>query len=136
MPLVTWTEELAVGVSGIDEQHRQLFDHINRFYSAFANEVQRPDVGALLDAMLAYTQYHFGNEEALMRRHGYPDMLEHLAQHEVFVKKTWEFSDRLRSGRPLIATQVTNYLRDWITSHILAVDTKLGRFLAAQAGRR
>jgi hemerythrin-like metal-binding protein len=135
MPLVTWTPELAVGVVAIDDQHKAWFQYINTFHAALSTGAERPDVGRLLDDMLGYTQYHFGNEEALMRRYGYPDMLEHLSQHKGFVDKTWEFKDRLGSGRPLVAAAVTNYLRDWITSHIRHTDTKLGAFLAQQVRR-
>jgi hemerythrin len=131
MALLTWTPALSVGVGEIDEQHQQLIDHINDFYGAFTSTTARPDVGTLLDAMLGYTQYHFGTEEQLMQRYGYRERESHMAEHKAFVEKAVSFAARHKSGKPLLSVEVTSYLRDWVTSHIKGTDKKLGAFLAS-----
>ena len=66
MALVTWTDNLSVGVELIDNQHTVLFNTINELHDAMMKGQGRAKVGELLGMLLAYTRNHFSAEEALM----------------------------------------------------------------------
>jgi len=68
---IKWTPALAVGVSAIDQQHKELFDHVAKLIDAMKNS-DAAEVGRLMDFLGAYVVEHFRMEEGLMQRYAYP----------------------------------------------------------------
>src|ERR1700689_907265 len=85
MALFTWNDSYSVKVAVCDQQHKNLFDIINRLADAMrmgkGDEVVSKTVGELLQ----YTRTHFQQEEALLKRANYPQLAPHQEQHKKFV---------------------------------------------------
>ena len=130
-----WDDRYNVGVPLIDEQHRQLFEHLGKLSDAM-HAGDRQAVVATLDFLGVYVVEHFALEEREMLESKFPFAMTHKSAHAEFIK---EF-DRLKreyeaSGpTPWLSIRVRRALIDWLKDHILALDQKLGRHLA-KSGR-
>jgi hemerythrin len=122
MALFTWNDSYSVKVAVCDQQHKNLFDIINRLADAMrmgkGDEVVSKTVGELLQ----YTRTHFQQEEALLKRANYPQLAPHQEQHKKFVADVEGLLQQTREGRAANSIQVLNLLRDWLVNHIQKTD--------------
>jgi hemerythrin len=129
---ITWTPALAVGVSHIDEEHKELFDRVNKLLDAMQQSRAKEQIAPLVGFLKDYVNVHFGGEAALMQRHRYPEAQYHLAQHAFFVAEFRALAEELEKAGPtaLITIKLNKLLCDWLRQHIASTDKKLGAFLA------
>jgi hemerythrin len=122
MALFTWNDSYSVKVALCDQQHKNLFDIINRLADAMrmgkGDEIVSKTVGELLQ----YTRTHFTQEEALLKRANYPQLAPHQEQHKKFVADVEGLLQQTREGRAPNSIQVLNLLRDWLVNHIQRTD--------------
>jgi hemerythrin len=74
-----WSDKLLTGIEEIDEQHKVMFEVINRLEHAVSSEDKWSAVHFALVELTATCAFHFAVEEALMRLHDYPDLGAHIA---------------------------------------------------------
>lgn len=115
-----WHESFSVGVHAIDEQHRRLFDLVNRLSEAVGADREAAVLEGIFADVVNYTKVHFTSEEALLREH--PAFQEHRNEHKRFV----EDLGRLRAETGLDgrtqAERLLRHLADWLRNHILQSD--------------
>jgi len=70
--LMPWTPDLSVGVAMIDEQHKMLFEKVDKLFEAGKNNQEKEYISKLLDFLDAYTKKHFSDEEKYMLSIHYP----------------------------------------------------------------
>jgi len=129
MPLIVWGPLLAVGVKEIDDQHKKLVELVNQLNDAMQAGHGKEQLRPVLNELIRYTQYHFGTEERLMARHQYEASTPHQAEHKKFVTEVSAFKAKFDSGNAMISTEIMNFLRDWLSKHILMSDKKFARSL-------
>ncbi len=132
---IQWTPDLAVGIAEIDEQHHRLVALIDEFYGSIRETPPREGVAHLLSGMADYTRYHFDAEERLMREHAYPGLDAQVVQHNHFVDKVEDVARRFGTGQLVLSLEVTAFLRDWLSQHILGADKAMGQYLVAHGAR-
>lgn len=125
----TWNPEFGVGVSHLDEQHKELFAILNEYYTAIVADQAKEAAGSILARLVEYATHHFSDEERLMASNGYSGFRRHKAEHDRFVSSVLDFQKRLHQGKILLSMEVTGFLKDWLTSHIKGEDKKYGPFL-------
>ncbi len=119
---VQWTPAIAVNVETFDGHHQKLFDLINRLYKAMQEGQSKQALAGIFDDLLDYTGYHFGTEIRTMEHFGYPMCPQHQVEHRKLVEQAVELRKQLDLDRPMIAVEVMEFLRDWVTNHIKACD--------------
>ena len=129
MALITWDSSLSVGVSQFDEHHKKLVSLINTLNDAMATGKGRDTLGATLDELISYTQYHFSEEEKLLSAHGYPTFAKHKGEHEALTKKALELAAQHKAGQIALTIPVMYFLKDWLSNHIKGTDKLYGPFL-------
>ncbi len=129
-----WSPRLMVGEKSIDEQHQRLVALFNELHDGLHNAAPRQRIDAVLKSLLEYTQFHFAHEAALMKKHGYPQEGQHLAMHEDLVKRALEYKRRFDAGEA-IGTDLVNFVRDWLTQHILKSDRALADYIGQSTDR-
>lgn len=129
MTTIIWTEALSVKIGSIDEQHKKLIDLINDFYNNIITHSAQEMMSDVIKALKDYTLYHFTAEENYMRQYGYTGFPGHKKEHDYFVAKVKDFEDRYNNGKLLISIEVTNFIKDWITNHIMRTDKLYSNFL-------
>jgi methyl-accepting chemotaxis protein len=129
-----WSPRLMVGEKSIDEQHQRLVALFNELHDCLHNAAPRQRIDAVLKSLLEYTQFHFAHEAKLMKQHGYPQEEQHLAMHDDLVKRALEYKRRFDAGEA-IGTDLVNFVRDWLTQHILKTDRALADYIGQSTGR-
>lgn len=127
--LVRWEDAFSVGNLHIDEQHSILIDTINQLASAESLH-NHHCVSMIIDELVSYAAFHFDFEERLMASSGYPYLDEHRIIHQAFVKWVTDLRDEYTTyGKRPLGEAVLNYLRDWLSHHILGEDQRYRPFL-------
>jgi hemerythrin-like metal-binding protein len=135
MALVTWTPKMSVGIAKIDKEHQGLFDIMNQLHEGMLSGRGREVIGPALGNLIQYTKVHFGDEENLLRANHYPKLDEHLKMHEVFRTKVGELDAQFKSGTAALSISTLDFLRDWLSKHILGIDMQYKDFLAAMGAK-
>jgi hemerythrin-like metal-binding protein len=120
---------LSTGIGEQDTQHKKLIDLINQLNDAMQAGKGVDVLGKVLSELVNYTVAHFGYEEKLMAQYKYEDTPAHKGEHKKFVDTVGEFKKKFDSGNAVITVEIMNFLRDWLTSHIMKTDKKLGQSL-------
>lgn len=133
MPLITWSNMLSVGVSEIDQQHQVLIGLINRLGDASDPKSGKSfDQQSALDDLVVYVKVHFHFEAGLMQKIDYVESTSHLHEHSDFVNTVKTMLQRRAQGESLQAQELLVFLRNWLVTHILSTDSKLGKALNAK----
>lgn len=122
MAIVEWREEMSVNNTLIDMQHKHLIGIINRLGEAMQQGKANVVLGGLIDELVSYTVKHFRDEERLFAASAYPHTDKHREKHVALVAKVEEFQKGFAAGRASMSISVLNFLKDWLTEHIMKTD--------------
>ena len=128
--LVSWSDALSVGFAPIDAHHKNLVDLLNRLNSVTLSGKGRRVIEDILNELAEYTVYHFGYEEEQMQKFNYPNFDEHKEEHIAFVSQVTDFINKFKLGESHLDEDVLNFLKKWLSKHILGTDKKLGGYLS------
>lgn len=129
MALIVLTDDLLVGNTFIDGDHRKLVKLINEFHEAMAAGKGNDVVGRVLNALVVYTKEHFAREEAEMARIGYPATITHKREHTKLLLEVDKFHAGFMSGKTMLTMPVSKFLKDWLINHINQTDKAFARAL-------
>lgn len=132
MPILEWNDGYSVGVSVIDEEHKQLVGMINKAYDSVKDMEEEKVLGELVKDMCDYAAHHFVTEEKLMIEHGYPASEGHMKLHADFAVRAETLNNFISSGDYVEPVKVFKFLADWLKEHILKTDKAFGEFLNKQ----
>jgi hemerythrin len=130
--LFPWSDTYSVKIGVIDMQHKGLVNYLNELHQGMSDGRGKDVLGKVLSQLVKYTQLHFTTEERLMESHGYPDYLAHKAEHERLTKTVLDFQRKFHSNEVALTVEVMDFLKDWLTKHILGSDKKYGPFMNAK----
>jgi methyl-accepting chemotaxis protein/hemerythrin len=133
--LMSWTDELSVGVRLIDEQHKVLLGLINELNAAMRARKSDAVMADIVARLKEYTVKHFGQEEEFFDRYGYPDTRQHKEIHAKLVQQVLDFEAALKSGKAKVTMDFMRFLKDWLVGHIMGTDKKYGPFLNSKGLR-
>jgi hemerythrin-like metal-binding protein len=122
-----WKNEYLMGVTAIDEQHKQLFRMGARFRDAIAAHKGKAMLEELLDSLARYMEGHFQVEERLMTSIDYPEREQHMAQHRDLHERLLNLQKRFDGGET-ITIQVLQFLSAWLNEHTATTDGRLGAY--------
>lgn len=129
MAIINWSEALSVEITEIDQQHQRLIDLINKLHDSMKAGQGNAKVGEILSELTAYTRFHFNIEEKYFQQYGYPEHARHKAAHDELTRKVKALEEEHRAGKITITIEVMNFLRDWVSTHILKADKMYAPFL-------
>jgi hemerythrin len=130
MAFLEWEEKYRCGIASIDDDHRMLFDIVNALHDEVERGALHRHVAATITALIDYVDMHFAREERYLEMYGYPALESHKRQHKKLRQKVYAIKqiydiepDRLDTDK------VLNFLKSWLTSHILNTDHQYIPFL-------
>jgi hemerythrin len=132
MALLSWADELSVGVTEIDEQHKKLIDMTNSLHDAMRQGHGRDAIGSIVKGLVEYTVTHFAYEEGEFEKTGFPGLGAHKAEHASFVEKVGAFVEEFQAGKIGLSVEVLNFLSSWLVEHIQGSDKEAGAYLVAK----
>jgi hemerythrin len=135
MDAFRWDESFETGLEDVDSQHQILFNLINRLgESVFYQETTSiSDIEAVLGELFAYTQYHFLEEQKMMKTEGLDaQFIEyHIQLHLEFLQEVQKMHEGVVQRNLNVAQPMMKYLVHWLAFHILGVDQSMARQVAA-----
>jgi len=119
MALITWTaSQFGTNVGFADDEHKILFDKLNKLYDLATSGAQRSAVGAQLDDLIAYVVDHFAHEEREMLAKGYAGYERHKAEHEALIGICAGLQTKFHAGEAEVDEGVGQLVKGWLDSHI------------------
>jgi len=125
---IIWKKEYRIGVDTIDEQHRHLFKMLSDLEFSLPQGVVNPVVGKTLKKIVDYIQNHFRDEEAFMEQIQFPETETHKKAHVKLTNDVKDILLKLKDGGNFTALELMEFLREWVTRHILQEDAQIGKF--------
>lgn len=122
---VTWTEDLELGIPHIDEQHKGLFDSLNKLYTAIENKHVRIVLPETIHELACYAVNHLISEENYMILKGDPNRFTHAEEHKLFRCKVEELITSYEHGDPQVENDIADYIANWLVTHIKTTDYTL-----------
>ncbi len=129
-----WDKFFETGIDEVDEQHQYLVNIVNRYSSLLAeNHVSLDEIRLALFELSRYSEYHFKEEEKLMREVGIsPLHLEqHIQVHRSFMSEVFSMQAFIHDVDDRSAVQLLEFLTHWLAYHILGMDQNMARQVMA-----
>lgn len=138
-PLIEWSDRFSVGVPELDNQHQRLISIINRLNGCDRTAVCGPacHFDQTLSELIDYAERHFKAEEDYMASIGFDGLLQHEDEHRVFHEKMVGFCQRAAdptASQEHEREQLMEYLKLWLTNHILKSDMCYRDFARTMSG--
>lgn len=128
MPIIVWTDELAIGIGQIDAQHRKLIHLLNLLHEGVTGHLPLHDLRELTAELTLHTRIHFSDEEMIMEGAEYPALAAHRRLHLEFVENHLRLARHLRLDRPAQFQSVVHLESAWISKHVSLDDAEFGRW--------
>jgi hemerythrin len=128
---MVWVKDYELGIKEIDAQHKRIVNFINDL-DDLANLPESNDKKENLRRVLGevnkYIESHFGYEEAVIEKVGYPDFERHKKVHALFNKRHQGYT-KLIEAEGNIAATIGAALKQWLMYHIRVEDAGWVKFI-------
>lgn len=128
MAFLKWDKKYELGIPEMDNQHKKWAEILNKFYDQVSKSDLKTNMLEMVDEALAYTKYHFTEEEKFMSKMKYPKINEQKIMHEEIISSLMKFKDSLKSNKTITSMEITNELKKWFKDHIMVEDMKYAEF--------
>lgn len=126
---LVWDESrYALGIPSIDGEHRGLVNLVNELAEAVSRGCDCEQARQKMEKVLDFAAQHFMREEALMRRHSFPGVEQHVAEHEKLLREAGNLIETLCPERSNRALLITAFFTDFIENHIQHEDRAISQF--------
>ncbi len=129
--MIEWVDEVySVGITKIDDQHRQLIELINAIENC-KDQKDHEFVEKVLNTLGMYTKVHFAFEESILKKLNFAEFDQHAGKHRIFAQRIESAVEQYHNSecREELLPGLLNFLRDWLLNHILVEDMKYKKFL-------
>ncbi|MDR0304692.1 MAG: hemerythrin family protein [Chitinispirillales bacterium] len=132
--MITLSKDMEIGVKKVDDQHRELIDRINDVSAMGARSVSNEETQKTIDMLGDYIVKHFGDEEGLQMRCGYPKYEWHKGQHKMLINEYQRIKNEFAQfgPSPKFTLDLSKSIIDWVVRHIKSADVEFGRYYNAQ----
>ena len=129
--LKTWTDDYALSIQTIDEQHKGFFEACHRLYDAILNCEGEKMVEESVAFLRDYASRHFQTEESFMAKHAYPHLEQHKKLHTEFLEVLDSLMDELELFGPSqhLADRALEISQEWLINHIIEEDTRYAQYI-------
>jgi hemerythrin-like metal-binding protein len=133
MEAFAWDQNFETGLETVDEQHHHLVEIVNQLSEQLVKAEPETEgkLQYLFKQLADYANYHFAEEERLMRQVGldHRHVDAHVKHHHQFVEQVASMW-RSRGAMASPAEVVHGFLTAWLTFHILGEDQVMARQIA------
>lgn len=126
-----WSDDYLIGIADIDAQHRGFFKAVEQLFDGILNCQGQYAVEQAIAFLRDYANRHFQSEEALMARHGFPQLEEHSQLHVDFLDNLELLDDDLKVFGPTrhLAERVFELAQTWLVEHITREDMRFAAYI-------
>lgn len=128
MSLIQWVPALSVGVKEMDDQHKKVFEIINKINDTLTLSDDEKFLPDIFQDLVNYANVHLDREEFYFEKFNYPEKEAHVLAHKAYRNKIDDFRGRWEKGEPGIANEIVNFLDNWWQQHIYKMDKRYSSF--------
>lgn len=123
-----WNNNLLTGIAEIDNQHKLLFELINKLGNKCSSKTDFFNVYAELQAFVGI---HFKTEENYMRYLNYPEYETHKGCHDNFVYEVKLILKNKISGDDfsVFSSKLVETFENWLMTHYTDEDVKMAEYI-------
>ena len=126
---LAWSHACVVGVQAMDDQHGILVDTLNEVRMQLLRGTAREELSTQMVRLIEFTRLHFGCEESLLERHGFPGLREHRAAHESLLTAILQAGDCAENDEKTELHRLLSRVSASYLQHIEGLDRKYGSWL-------
>ena len=115
--------------SGLDEEHRSLYEAAEDLHQALAAGQGAADVRAVAHVLMQRISAHFSSEERLMRESRYPQFEWHKRQHDTMRRRMEPCPERLEAGDCAGVAELLDFFEGWLHDHTGLHDRMMSAYL-------
>ena len=132
--MILLASDLMTNVAEIDEQHQELFNHINSVAKIATIAMVKEKAEQTLDFLGRYIETHFDYEEELQQKYNYPKYNWHREMHRWYIAEFHRLKNEYNENGPSIefVELLDESIINWIIKHIGNVDVALGKYIREQ----
>jgi hemerythrin len=134
MTVIKWRDSYNTGVDQFDRDHHKIVELIDTMFVAIRDKAGKEVTQSACNDVLSYAEYHFNNEEKAMKAADYPDIAEHIAEHERLTAEAKKLQTIIAGSFPEGANEFYHFLREWLINHIQVCDKKYAPYLSRVTG--
>ena len=129
--MIYFTENLHTHVDLLDHQHEEMISRINAVEAIKDESISNEEAEKILNFLGEYIIKHFGEEEEMQIKTGYPQYAWHHELHQWYIAEFQRMREEYFKNGP---TPVFTHLLDksmmsWFVRHIINVDVILGKYI-------
>ncbi len=126
---LAWTHACVVGVKAMDDQHGILVDTLSELRQQIARGNPSDELNRQMERLVEFTRLHFGCEESLLERYGFPGLQEHRAAHQSLLCQIDRAAEHGESGEKTKFQRQLGSLSSAYMEHIEEMDRQYGAWL-------
>jgi hemerythrin-like metal-binding protein len=135
MTVIKWRDTYNTGIEQFDKEHHKIVELVNTMFEVVRDKSSKEITEKACSDVLAYTVYHFANEEQAMKNADFPGFEEHRAEHARLKVEAEKFTAIIHDTFPEGATEFYRFLREWLVEHIQDCDHKYSPYLSKNITR-
>lgn len=125
--MIKWDAQYELGISAIDEQHKELINITGRLSDLLTNAIEGDDIYdemvTIIEAVTDYTVYHFKFEEELFNKFDYEYKDSHIAEHNKLIDEIRSLDLRaVDEDQVVYGKKILKFLITWVFKHITGSD--------------
>ncbi len=130
-----WNQQLSVGVEAIDDQHKELINKINDLTETIFKGEEKIKVVEFIEFLDNYVTAHFSQEEAMMLKADYPEIVSHTREHAAFITRldTFKRNFNATGHTPELSFETQKWLYGWLISHVSKQDKLAGTYINSKS---
>jgi len=123
-----WKDKFSVNVDEMDKHHKKLLGYFNELQCAPQSGSATQKAEEILIDLVKYANFHFTEEESLMRNMSHPGLAAQINHHSYFVNEVTEMTKQFKTGT-LSGRSLSEFLGNWFIDHIMHEDSKYGALM-------
>ena len=137
MTLIHWTPAMSVGMTELDDDHKQLIKVINQLAESARDQMRSDLVRQCLMALRRYAERHFAREEKVLIACDFPGLDVQRSEHRDFIERvrevTKQFDAEPEGASSVVGEELLSFLKTWLSHHILIEDMAYRPFVENSA---
>ena len=125
-----WSSAFETGIARIDIQHKVIVKVLNELYEIVIVNREKEKIDEILNELVQYTIYHFGEEEKIFEKYNYSDKVEHEKIHRKFKEELEDIISKKNNNS--VAIELISFLKNWLIDHIMNTDQEYVNFFKAK----
>jgi hemerythrin-like metal-binding protein len=113
----------------MDDQHGILLDTLNALRQQLARGNGSARLIEQMARLIEFTDMHFGCEESLLRRYGFPGLEQHHAAHQRLMKEIRQTVSRADRGDDAELHRTLGFVRGKYMEHVEGLDREYSQWL-------